>query len=140
MATQLEISVGSAHNSLKRLKLAGLVAREWDVNKRALLEFVIHGCRYVYYVKPGATTRGVPTADAAPPLVSKVSAAELPYVWPDPEGTVRGESIEPLHDSAPRVAPRHEGFYQLLALTDAVRVGRARIRSLAETELRRLLE
>jgi len=69
-----------------------------------------------------------------------VSATELPYVWPDPEGTVRGLAVKPLHESAPSVARRDKYFYELLALTDAIRVGQARVRGLAEAELRQRLE
>jgi len=140
LASRLEISVGSAHNSLKRLKQSGIVGQDWDVNTSALFELVVHGSRYVYYVKPGATTRGVPTADSAPPLMSKISAGDSPHVWPDAEGTIRGAAIEPLHASAPRVALRHNRFYQLLALTDAIRIGGARVRGLAEVEIRRMLD
>lgn len=60
---------------------------------------------------------------------------ELPPVWPDPAGTVRGESFEPLHRAAPEAARRDPGLYELLALLDALRGGRARERKLARAEL-----
>lgn len=93
LSHQLAIAVGTAHNSVKRLRSAGLVMGDWSVNRQALLELVVHAARYVKYVKPGTSTSGIPTADAAPPLVNLISAAELPYVWPHPEGTARGLSI-----------------------------------------------
>lgn len=139
LSQHLGIAVGTAHNSVKSLKLSGLVIGDWDVNRKSLLALVIHAARYVYYVKPGSPTRGVPTADAAQPLANIVSPAESPYVWPDPEGWVRGIAIKPLHESAALVARRDSTFYELLALTDAMRVGQARVRGLAETELRRRL-
>ncbi|HET8984533.1 MAG TPA: hypothetical protein VFN03_02130 [Trueperaceae bacterium] len=139
LAEHLDVGIGTAHRSVTRLRLSGLVVEQWRVNKKSLLELVVHGARYVYYVKPGTMTRGLPTADAAPPLNEQVSPAELPFVWPDPLGTVRGISVQPLHESAPRVAQENEAFYELLALTDAMRVGQARVRGLAELELRRKL-
>lgn len=139
LADYLDVGVGTAHRSIGRLRSSGLLVEQWLVNRKALLELAVHGVRYVYYVKPGSLTRGFPTADAAPPLNEMVSPAELPFVWPDPLGTVRGISVQPLHESAPRLAKDNEAFYELLALTDAMRVGQARIRGLAELELRRKL-
>ena len=60
---------------------------------------------------------------------------ELPPVWPDPEGTVRGEELRPLYRSAPAAARRDPALYELLALVDAVRAGRPRERKLAVAEL-----
>jgi len=60
-------------------------------------------------------------------------------VWPDPEGTVRGESLEPIYKTAPLAARRDPHLYQTLALIDAIRGGRARERKLAEKKLQELL-
>lgn len=139
LAQCLGIALGTAHNAVKRLTKSGLVVADWRVNRKPLAELVIYGVRYFYYAEPGSLTRGLPTADAAQPLVDMVSPAESPYVWPDPEGPVRGLAIKPLHESAIHVARRDIAFYELLALTDAMRVGRARVRELAENELRRRL-
>lgn len=139
LADSLEIGVGTAHRAIARLKSSGLMVDQWTVNKKALLELVVYGIRYVYYVKPGPVTRGLPTADAAPPLNAQLSPAELPFVWPDPTGTSRGLQVEPLHKSAARVARRRAPFYELLALTDAIRLGQARVRGLAKEELTRRL-
>ena len=54
-----------------------------------------------------------------------------PPVWPHPKGSMRGVALEPLHGAAPGSALRDSGLYELLALLDAVRAGRARERSLA---------
>ena len=73
-------------------------------------------------------------ADAANPY-------ELPtaLVWPHPEGEVRGESLEPLYPSAVEAARRDRALYESLALVDALRVGRARERTLAIRLLRERL-
>ncbi len=83
----------------------------------------------------------MPTAHSAPPLSKILVASEEKFVWPDEAGEVRGEAIEPLYPSVPQAARRDARLYELLALTDAIRVGRAREQKLARKELeRRLLE
>jgi len=56
-------------------------------------------------------------------------------VWPYAEGAIRGEEFEPLYPSVPFAAQRDPKLYELLALVDAIRDGRARERSLAAKEL-----
>ena len=83
-------------------------------------------------------TRGMPTSHAAPPLKAQFRGSQdLPPVWPDPEGPVRGEALEPLYKSVPHAARVDAELYEWLALVDAVRAGRARERELAK-ELRAL--
>ena len=43
--------------------------------------------------------------------------------------------MQPLYPSVPLAAQKTSGLYDLLALMDALRLGRARERSLAEAEL-----
>ena len=81
-------------------------------------------------------TRGVPTAWAAPALREQFAAGDqLPPVWSHPDGTVQGASVQPLYPSVPLAAQKTSGLYDLLALMDALRLGRARERSLDEAEL-----
>jgi hypothetical protein len=83
-------------------------------------------------------TRGVPTAYAAPPLADKIVLGnDPPPVWPDKEGTVRGMTFQPLYPTVPQAASRNPEFYELLALTDALRGGNARERALAMKEIER---
>lgn len=103
---------------------------------KAVEEFLIHGVKYAFPVQRGEATRGVPTAYAAPPLDGRIaSEGDLPPVWPDAEGDVRGVTLEPLHRAAPKAARGDPALYEILALIDALRDGRARERQLAETEL-----
>ena len=102
----------------------------------AVEEFLIHGVKYAFPVQRGETTRGLPTAYAAAPLSSQiVDNGELAPVWPDPEGEVRGTTLEPLHKIVPVAARKDPALYQLLALIDALRDGRVRERQRAEREL-----
>ena len=65
------------------------------------------------------------------------AGSEPPLLWPLPEGQQRGVSLEPLHKNAPAAALRDPFLYEMLALIDALREGRARERKLAEQELDR---
>jgi hypothetical protein len=85
----------------------------------------------------------MPTSYAALPLrelIQREEAKDLPPVWPDPEGKVRGYALEPLFRNVPYAARQDQQLYELLALVDALREGRARERNLAATELGRRLE
>jgi len=83
--------------------------------------------------------RGVPTAYAAPPLSEMISYSDLPPVWMWGEGSAKGMSVEPLHKSARHMLQRDPAFYEVLALVDAIRMGRRREYELAVAELKRRL-
>ena len=139
LAVALFMSASEVHASVQRATRSGLLQDNalHAPNRRALLEFLVHGIKYAFPAEHGRLTRGVPTAHAAPPLVGQFAATDaLPPVWPDPEGTVRGEEFEPLYRSAPKAAREDPQLYEWLALVDAVRSGRARERELAVKELR----
>jgi hypothetical protein len=88
----------------------------------------------------GEMTRGIPTAHAAPPLSEKiVQDQEPPPVWPDPQGEVRSIIFSPLYRSAPEASRNDPALYELLALVDAIRGGKAREREIAAKELTRKL-
>jgi DNA-binding transcriptional MocR family regulator len=124
--------------SLVRLEEAGLLEEgRRRVNVGRAEELLVHGVKYVFPPVRGGETRGVPTAWAAPPLQDKLAdSGELPPVWPDPMGNVRGIALEPLHDSAPDISRRDRALTELLALTDGIRLGDARVRGIAEELLR----
>ncbi|MEI8191594.1 MAG: hypothetical protein WCI75_17915, partial [candidate division NC10 bacterium] len=78
----------------------------------------------------------MPTAWAAPAMSDKFSSSDqVPPVWPDPESRVQGAAVQPLYGSVPGAARRDPELYDLLALIDALRIGRARERALAEKEI-----
>lgn len=137
MADALGLSQSEISEAVKRLKYSGLIAPKGKtVMKSALMEFIQYGLRYVFPQQPGAVVRGVPTAHSAPPLMDLIQSQEA-YVWPYSKGEVRGHSIAPLYSSAPEAALKDEKLYELLALVDAVRVGRSRERELALIELKK---
>lgn len=140
----LQLSASQVHRSVKRCLAAGLAVEhgrgDWQVVRGALLEFAVHGVRYAFPARPGAIRRGVPTAFGAPPLSEEIVASpgEAP-VWPHPEGTARGPGLAPLGATAAQAALADPALHELLALQDALRMGRARERNLAAKHLRQRL-
>lgn len=133
----LELSASQAHDAFRRLIHSQLVvSKSKRVDTGSLLKFLEHGLRYVFPVQPGRLAIGVPTAHSAPPL-REMLRFDDEYVWPHAAGEVRGQAIEPLHKAVPMVALKDPSLYEVLALTDALRVGRARERGLALEELSR---
>lgn len=140
MAKTLGLSQSEVSEAVGRCKFAGLLAPNGKtVMKMALMELLQFGLRYVFPAKPGAVVRGVPTSHSAKPLSDDIQSSEA-YVWPYSKGTVRGHSILPLYPSVPEAALNDEKLHELLALVDALRVGRAREKELAIKELKKRLE
>ena len=142
LANELFMSVAEINAGVRRATQAGLIALAESKTqsprpvRKALEEFLVHGLKYAYPPDRGELTRGMPTAYAAPPLESRFSpSSEPPPVWPDPEGRVRGYSFSPLYKSVPKAAAVDQKLYELLALVDAIRDGRARDKDLAAKEL-----
>jgi hypothetical protein len=135
LANELSISPSEAHAAVQRAIQGGLLDAKRKPNRRVLLDFILHGVRPAFFPERGGVTRGMPTAHAAPPLCEEIMGDDLPPVWPDPEGTVRGETLEPLYRTVPTAAKNDPQLYELLALVDAIRIGRARERALAEKHL-----
>jgi predicted transcriptional regulator len=139
LANALYISPGEVSESLSRSSYAGLIsANKRQLMKMAIMEFLQYGLKYVYPQLPGALVRGMPTAWAAPPLSEHIISEEQ-VVWPFAEGTVRGQAVEPLYAGIPRACLLDTRLYELLALTDALRIGKARERNMAVEELTKRL-
>lgn len=134
LSRALGLSASEAHAGVKRATAAGLFnSFTRTPNRKALLELLVHGIKYVFIAERVGLSRGLPTAHAAPPLVNLLTPSpDLPPVWPDPLGTVRGEGFRPLYKSVPDAARRDQKLYEMLALVDAIRAGRVRERQLAE--------
>jgi len=108
----------------------------FEPQRTNLKEFLIHGVKYAFPVEHGGVTRGVSTAEGASPLREHFAEhSTLPPVWPYAEGSVRGIAFSPLYKTVPQAALRDPKLYELLALVDAIREGRAREREIAIREL-----
>jgi len=135
LAHELGLSPFEISMGLERCRRSGFLdGSKRQLMKSALLEFLVHGLKYTFPAEPGPVGRGMPTAHSASPLAGKIVSNE-PYVWPDSEGSVRGQAIEPLYPSAPGAAKKDPKLYELLVLADAMRVGRAREQKFAIQEL-----
>jgi predicted nucleotidyltransferase len=134
MGESLGLSASQIHASIQRLIKANLIRKDkgYKVISANLKAFLLHGIRFVFVPEIGEPCRGVATASFAPPLNKAFTESnELPHVWPDSEGDVRGISFSPLHKSAAKAARKDKELYELLALVDAIRGGRARERKMA---------
>jgi hypothetical protein len=140
LGAALGMSPSQVHRSVQRAITAGLATAksrsEWRALAENLIEFSVHGVRYAFPAELGAIKRGVPTSFGASPLSAQINSApgEAP-VWPHPDGQVRGPSLSPLYHSAVEAAQSDSRLYELLALLDALRVGRGRERTLAQRML-----
>lgn len=144
LAEALEMSPSECHAAVKRLVHAGLVfvpddKEQFGIQADAVIDFLIHGVPRVYYAERGPLTRGVPTGVAAPPLAEQFQVGEENPVWPYPKGKARGYAFKPLYRSVPAAALRDPRLYEILALIDALRGGRARERKMAAELLRERL-
>lgn len=136
LAVALGLSQSEISGSLQRSRIVQLVGEDKrEVYRQNFLDFLFYGLRYVFPAEPGSLLLGLPTAHSAPPLRELIVSSE-PYVWADLQGTERGQAIEPLYANAPYAARQDERLYELLALTDTLRVGRAREIKLAQEKLR----
>ncbi|MBS4011209.1 MAG: hypothetical protein KGZ72_10700 [Roseovarius sp.] len=140
LANEFEVSISTIHAALGRAEMARLLSRSAGslrALRPALQEFAIHGLKYAFPAVVGRAGRGLPTAVGAPVLARQFDAGDGPVpVWPHAEGTTYGFEVIPLHPSVPKVASRDQGFYEVLALVDALRVGAAREREIALHELK----
>jgi len=121
-------------------KIRARTVRQERINVTGVVEFLVHGLKYVFPPHRGGMTRGIATSYAAAPLNGFIARGEEPIpVWPFAEGKERGVELEPLYPTVPFAASRDPALYELLALADALREGRARERKIAEEQLRQRL-
>lgn len=141
LSESLGISASEVSESMDRNRIAGLVDKSKSiVNTLALADFLTYGIRYCFPVEIGGIVRGVPTAVSASPFSEIIVSGNEAYVWPFPEGSGRGQAIEPLYRSVPEAALKDADFYKLLVITDILRMGRVREREIAIEELNKYLE
>ncbi|PCI21046.1 hypothetical protein COB64_00805 [Candidatus Wolfebacteria bacterium] len=137
LAAVLGISKTEVNASINRSVDVGMaiydrITNHPKANKKAILEFIISGLKYVFPAKPAEMTRGIPTSFSAPVLKDELkSAGEYKYVWPDVNGHEKGQSVKPLFKSVPLAVKQDQRLYEYLALIDAIRLGNPREENLA---------
>lgn len=136
LAEALKLSQSEISKSVSRCKFARLLdSTGKKVMKLALIDFIEHGVGYAFPQQPGATVRGIPTAHSAKPLSDLIHSKEK-YVWPSGKGNSLGQSIIPLYPAVIEAVQNDGSLYEILALIDAIRVGRAREKELALKEIK----
>lgn len=135
LAEKLGMTKSEVHAGVRRA-VASRLLRMVDGRPVPLLEavreFVESGAPYAFPAMRGEVSRGVPTSVGAAPLKGAFNVGnEPPPVWPSADGTARGPSISPIYPSVPHAAVHDSKLYELLALFDALRDGRARERQVA---------
>ncbi len=143
LADSLGMEESAVYRAVKRAQNSRLLhPTELRPMFAAIEEFMIHGAKYAFPAHyTGALTRGIPTAYAAPPLSNLIVPDNEPVpVWSDGQGTLRGTPLSPLYKTAAFAAKNDEKLYQLLALLDAIRIGRVREREIAKEHISQILK
>lgn len=141
IANALQVSPSEVSEALNRCRIAGLIdSKKRSIHTNSFKEFLIYGLKYVFPVEPGSVVKGIPTAHSASPINKHIASGGDVYVWPYAKGTQRGQAIEPLYKTIPAIIQEDKIFYELLAIVDTIRVGRAREIKIAIEELEKRIE
>lgn len=137
LAEELKMSPSEVHGAISRAKICDLYDPLTKKPKRnSLLEFLLYGVRYAFPAVKGEYCKGVPTAHSAKVLRNYIVSNENDkFVWPYEKGKARGIRVNPLYRSVPEAVKNSPDLYDILALIDALRVGKAREREIAKKEL-----
>lgn len=145
LSKRVGISASECNEAVRRGLICGLLRKPRMGNRpvpagNALLEFLVHGLKYIFPAEEGSFARGIPTGFAAPVLSQKLlSAGEHIHVWPDPRGNATGLTLLPIHKAVPFAVRYDPIFYELTALVDAIRFGKIREVKIAADDLKGIL-
>ena len=135
------IGHNQAHLAFKRLIACNLISHEFRRPiKNNLVEFLVHGVRYVFPPQWVENTCGIPTAASAPIFEGKLVSNEV-IVWPAKgyKRLAKGRGLMPIHDSAMSASKSDPKCYDILAAIEAVRSGGAREREVASSVVKDLI-
>ena len=131
LARSLFMSQSEISESLSRSRYARLLHDKGrKVAKQPFMDLLEYGIPFIFPQQPGNVVRGIPTGHSAPPL-NKEIISKQDYVWPYAKGHARGQSVLPLYYTVPQAIDLDKQLYEMLALIDALRVGRVREKNLA---------
>lgn len=140
LETSLGLSKSALHRSLSRCSNAQLLSdSQTQIFTANFIELLVHGVKYIFPAQVGKIVRGIATAHSTAPLNNLIKAETDVFVWPFPKGKIKGASIEPLYKLLPAIVESNKPLYEMLALIDAIRVGRAREVQIASKLLQELI-
>lgn len=144
LAMALKLSPSEVHAAVGRCLEVGLLRKPSDSARTmpqpvaaALEEFLVHGVKYVWPARRGPVARGFPTGSSLDSVSRLLNLSEpaVPLVWPHPEGTTRGESVDPLYPRAAEACEEDPVLREWLALLDILRLKTGREAALARTAI-----
>jgi hypothetical protein len=139
LSAKLDISISEISESLNRSYIAGLIDEsKKKIRLNGLMEFIEFGLSYVFPVIPGPIVTGIATAHSHP-FYKKQFSGTVDYVWKSEVGTMRGQSIDPLHRGVAQAAIEDDLLYLLLSSLDILRVGRSREKKKALEQLKTII-
>lgn len=139
LASSLNISAAEVSHGFRRLKHSNLLSMDNAVIKEASIEFLVHALKYIYPPEFGTVSVGVPTGYAKPGFNYVRFSKEDLYVWPHPEGKIKGLALKPFYPSLPNSCLNDDDLYTLASLVEMIRTGRVREQQLASKELEKYI-
>lgn len=140
LALALRLSSSEVHAAVRRCLEVGLLRKPSGTTRTmpqpvvtAMEEFLVHGVKFIWPAKRGSMTRGVATGSslASVSRLLDVSEPAVPLVWAHPEGTLRGETVDPLYPRAVEACTDDPILHEWLALLDILRLKTGREAALA---------
>ena len=140
LGKRVHLSAAETHATVRRLEESSLLGAARRILRRNALEFLVHGIRYAFPLRPvGIAAHGLATAHAAPVAKDAFAVTGLIPVWRMSAGASFGQAFEPLYATAPEAAAQDAALYDRLAVIDMLRGGRLRERQFAERKIAEML-
>lgn len=143
LGESIGISASEVSKGVKRLATARLLVERDNalyVENNAFLEWLSYGVRYAYPAQPSGFGRGMPTAWNCPLVSSAILPPSPPMIWSQVGGELEGIFVEPIHATVPLAASNDGLLYQVIALVDAVRLGKPRELAIARDLLEKRIK
>jgi hypothetical protein len=139
LGDSLAVSASQVHAAAQGAKRSRLIRENFEV-RRTALALAIQSVAIYIPGELGGSCRGIPTSLASSTIERYVLYREgTQPVWPSETGDTVGLKLNPIHRAVPVAVADDPTLYRLLALIDALRVGRAREREFAHQEFQALL-
>lgn len=106
---------------------SGRLLNSKRLNEARFIHFLMYGVPVIFPATPGAMDIGTPTSMTANLFGSAYQlVSTTPHIWPNPNGQIKGITVEPLHACAIGLAERDSDAHRILAAVDGLRLGGAR--------------